>query len=220
LTSYPLHLQLADRPCLVVGGGKVGRRKVAELLTCGARVTLVSTEIPQDLPHGEIQLRQRPFSEPDLDGMLLAFAATNDPQVNSAVVAAARERGVLVCRVDAPEEGDFSLPARRRQGGICLSIATEGRSPALASLLADRLAEQLSPEWSTILDLAAALREQHLTPGSHAQYNQQVLQKMIADGLPLLITTADTAALDRLLQHHCGPDCRLSNLGIDLPKAE
>ena len=40
---YPVSLVVADRPCLVVGGGPVATRKVASLLACGARVTVVAT---------------------------------------------------------------------------------------------------------------------------------------------------------------------------------
>ncbi|MDE3086330.1 MAG: NAD(P)-dependent oxidoreductase, partial [Acidobacteriota bacterium] len=41
---FPVGLALEDRPCLVVGGGRVAARKVAALLACRARVTLVAPE--------------------------------------------------------------------------------------------------------------------------------------------------------------------------------
>ncbi|MGH7300890.1 MAG: NAD(P)-dependent oxidoreductase, partial [Candidatus Rokuibacteriota bacterium] len=39
---YPALLDLAGRPCLVVGGGPVAEGKVEGLLAVGARVTVVS----------------------------------------------------------------------------------------------------------------------------------------------------------------------------------
>ena len=46
---YCANLDISGRPCLVVGGGAVGARKVRKLLQCGARVILVSPEVSPDL---------------------------------------------------------------------------------------------------------------------------------------------------------------------------
>ncbi|MDD2553840.1 MAG: NAD(P)-dependent oxidoreductase, partial [Desulfotomaculaceae bacterium] len=39
--SYMISLDLKNKKCLVVGGGKVAERKVRSLLECGALVYLV-----------------------------------------------------------------------------------------------------------------------------------------------------------------------------------
>ena len=44
MNYYPIHLDIKNRNCLVVGGGAVGTRKVNTLLECGARVTVVSPD--------------------------------------------------------------------------------------------------------------------------------------------------------------------------------
>jgi siroheme synthase (precorrin-2 oxidase/ferrochelatase) len=41
---YPLFLDLKNRLVVVVGAGPVGRRKIAGLLACGARVRVVCLE--------------------------------------------------------------------------------------------------------------------------------------------------------------------------------
>lgn len=46
---FPLFLEMKDRPCLVVGGGKVALRKVRALLDCGAAVTVIAPEILPEL---------------------------------------------------------------------------------------------------------------------------------------------------------------------------
>ena len=42
MKTYPIFAIIEDRPCLVVGGGAVGERKVQDLRVAGARVTVVS----------------------------------------------------------------------------------------------------------------------------------------------------------------------------------
>ena len=68
---YPVCLDIKERPCLVVGGGQVGTRKVATLLTCGARVTVVSREVTPELARladgGKIELILRDYQTADLD---------------------------------------------------------------------------------------------------------------------------------------------------------
>ncbi|MFB3042062.1 MAG: bifunctional precorrin-2 dehydrogenase/sirohydrochlorin ferrochelatase, partial [Candidatus Poribacteria bacterium] len=46
---YPAHLNLQDRKCLVVGGGKVAERKVMSLLLSGGDVTLISPDATESL---------------------------------------------------------------------------------------------------------------------------------------------------------------------------
>jgi len=46
---YPVHLDIQNRSCLVVGGGSVGTRKVATLLDCGANVTVISPVVSHRL---------------------------------------------------------------------------------------------------------------------------------------------------------------------------
>ncbi|MBW2620875.1 MAG: NAD(P)-dependent oxidoreductase, partial [Deltaproteobacteria bacterium] len=46
---YPVNLDIRNRKCLVVGGGTVGTRKVMTLLNCGAKVTVVSSDVAEKL---------------------------------------------------------------------------------------------------------------------------------------------------------------------------
>jgi precorrin-2 dehydrogenase/sirohydrochlorin ferrochelatase len=219
MSDYPILLQLKGRPCVVIGGGPAGIRKARGLVEAGARVRLIASELA--VPAGElagVELVIRPFRAGDLLGAFLAFAATDDRLVNAAVVREARQRGVLVSVVNAPDEGDFTLPALLRRGNLTVSVATAGSSPALAALLRDRLADQLGPEWATVLEIAAALRQKRLTLQGKTEYNQAILRRLLEGGLPDLIAGGDAPAVDRLLQTLFGEGCSLAQLGIRLAK--
>jgi len=212
MTDYPVLLSVAERLCVVVGGGPVALRKVRGLLAAGARVRLVAAELAapaEDL--AGVTATVRP-------GAFLAFAATGDRTVNAAVVAEARRRGVLVCVADAPEEGDFALPALLRRGDLTVAVATGGKSPALAALVRDRLAPQLGPEWAEVLEIAAALRQKRLTLQGKTEYNQAILRCLLDGGLPELVAGGDVPAVDQLLRALFGEGCTLAGLGVCLAK--
>src|ERR1700689_2280892 len=93
---YIACLRLKGRRCLVVGGGDVGLEKVEGLLTCDADVTLVAPEAHPALVElaleGSIVWERREFTDSDLEGCLIAIAATNDTDVNINVFNGAERR--------------------------------------------------------------------------------------------------------------------------------
>jgi len=215
MPDYPLQLNLQQRLCVVVGAGSVGLRKVEGLLAAGARVRLVSAALPEILPPA-LELVARPYRQGDLAGALLAFAATDDPQVNAAVAAEARAAGILVNRADDPAAGDFALPAVLRRGELTLTVATGGGSPALAALLREELAHQFGDEWAEVVELLAALRRKRLTVPPKGEYNREILRRLLRGGLPGLLAARDAAGADRLLGEIVGES--LETLGIRLSK--
>lgn len=218
MADYPITLQLSNQLCVVVGAGAVGQRKLIGLRQAGARIRLIAPDAPQALAAPDLELCRRPYRPGDLAGATLVFAATNDRALNAAIAREARAAGLLVNVADAPQQGNFTLPAVARQGSLTLAVASGGASPAFSALLRDRLAEELGPEWATLLEIAAALRQKRLTPLQGSEYNREVLRKLLEHQLPALIKAGATPAIDQLLQELCGPDCSLSTLGVHLPK--
>ena len=142
---YIACLRLKGRRCLVVGGGDVGLEKVEGLLACDASVILVAPEAHPALAdlaaEGSIRWEQRAFDPSDLDGCLIAIAATNDTEVNISVFDEAERRSMLVNVVDVPPLCNFILPAIVRTGPLAVAISTAGASPALAKRMKREISE-------------------------------------------------------------------------------
>lgn len=219
MPDYPILLNLEDRLCVVVGAGPVGMRKVRGLKNAGARVRLIAPEPPAEetLPEG-IEVIRRPFRAGDLEGAVLAFAATDDRRTNAVVVGEARRRGIPINVADVPGEGDFTLPALLRRGEVTVAVSTAGRSPALAALLRDTLGDLVGPEWGTALEIAAALRQKRLTEKEGADYNHVILRRLLDGGLLGLINRQETAGIDRLLATLFDEGFTLAELGVHFPK--
>ena len=142
---YIACLRLSGRRCVVVGGGDVGLEKVEGLLACDAQVALIAPEAREELVQlaleGSIRWEQRAYESGDLDGALIAIAATDDTDLNIRVFEDAEARAMLVNVVDVPPLCNFILPAIVRNGPLAIAISTAGASPALAKRMKREIAE-------------------------------------------------------------------------------
>ena len=147
-TVYPLFLnQIAGARAVVVGGGAVGERKVTGLLAAAACVCLVSPTATAHLQSlaqaGQIEWLARPYQPGDLAGALLVFAASDQREVNALVAAEARAARILCNVADAPDEGDFHVPAVLRTDDLVIAVGTGGEQPRRARQVRDRIAAWL-----------------------------------------------------------------------------
>lgn len=218
MPDYPVMLQLEERRCVIVGAGAVGRRKLQSLLPSGARIVLVAPDAAApDLPDG-ITIIAREFRDSDLDHAALAFAATDHPRINQQVAAAARARRIPVNIADDPRGSDFTLPAVLRRDALTVAVGTDGRSPAAAALIRDRLEQELGSGWSDFIKIAAKLRRLQLTSEARSLYNQQVLQNLLGQGLIQLLETGDRAGIEALFAAEFAGAVTLADIDISLPK--
>ncbi len=173
---YPIVVEMADRPVLVVGGGAVAERKAEGLLDACARVTVVSPLLTARLGSwasaGSIRHIARDYRAGDLAGHELAVVATDDGKVNAAVSREARGRGVWVNAVDDPAHCDFILPSILRRGDLVVAVTTGGASPGLARAIREELEVYFGGEYAALVRLAAEvrreLRARKRSPGGEA----------------------------------------------------
>jgi precorrin-2 dehydrogenase/sirohydrochlorin ferrochelatase len=207
--TYPLFAVIEDKPCLVVGGGAVGARKVADLMAAGARVTVVSPRLTAELAaladRGEISYRREEFREAQVEGMALVMAATDDPGVNARVSAAAQDRGIWVNVADAPEYCTFIVPAMVRRGDLTLAISTGGASPALAAQVRQELQEHFGPEYGPYLDLLQRVRTRLLAERRGHPDNGPLFHRLVSSPLKEAVAQGDRSRVLNLLHEVLGP---------------
>ena len=139
-TVLPLGLRLRGRRVVVVGGGRVGLRRVGALLQAQAEVVVISPEVVaavEDLAlRGQVHWLRRGYAEGDLEGAWLAMACTADADVNAAVLREADSRHVFCLRVDDARDASAWMPATGRSGPATVSVHGD-RNPRRAAALRD-----------------------------------------------------------------------------------
>lgn len=136
-------MQLHDRAVLVVGGGRVGARKVELLRRTGARITVVAPSLTDELRElaakGELRHLGTVFSPEHVTGTVAVVAATGLKDVNAAVSAAAREKNIPVNVVDDPAVSTFIFPAIVDRSPILIAISSGGQAPVLARRVREQM---------------------------------------------------------------------------------
>jgi precorrin-2 dehydrogenase/sirohydrochlorin ferrochelatase len=142
---YPVNLNIRDKLCVVIGGGRVAERKVKNLLRYGARVRVVSPDLTDRLSkwvsQGNMDYTRSEYRANHLKGAFLVFAATSDRKVNAEIARNAAKRRLLVNVADSPTESTFILPAVVRKREISIAVSTNGLSPAKSVRIRDRIKE-------------------------------------------------------------------------------
>ena len=157
---YPVFLDLADKPCVVVGGGKVAERKTLDLLRAGALVKVISpgltSRLRKEKSSGGIKHINRRFRRGDLKGAFLVIAATDSEEENRKV---AGHEGLLLNVVDRPELCTFIVPATLRRGPLQIAVSTSGASPAMARAIRKDMESTYGPQFGRHLNKLKRLRE-------------------------------------------------------------
>lgn len=161
--SVPLFVRLAGQRVVCAGAGPVAAAKVLPLVDEGAEVVVVAPEAVPDVrgaaAEGRLTWHARPWNPADLDGALLAIAATADPAHNAEVVRAAGERSTLCVRVDAGGDGTADFAGVVRRGPLTFAVSTGGLAPTLSRHLRAELERTYGPEWGDAVALYGQLRE-------------------------------------------------------------
>lgn len=156
--GFPVSLDLSDRPCLVVGAGRIALRKTQQLLRCGARVTVLAPHVDPGFDLLDVAVERRAYRSGDVDGYWLVITATADIAVDQVIFDECEERHIWCNSADDPERCSFILPAVHRQGPISVAISTGGISPALASWLRAEIGGLLGPEFAELAGVLARER--------------------------------------------------------------
>ena len=213
---YPVNLDIQNRKCLVVGGGSVGTRKVMTLLECGAVVTVVSSDVAEELlelaEKKMIELKRRPYESSDIDGMFLVIGATDNEELNWQINKDAEHQNKLCNIADRPEACNFILPSIVNRGNLVIAISTSGKSPAFAKKMRQDLEKEFGEEYDEFLQLMGAIRKKALSEKHEPEAHKHLFEQLINRGLVDMVRNNDEERINSLLLEIFGEGYRFEEL--------
>jgi precorrin-2 dehydrogenase/sirohydrochlorin ferrochelatase len=165
--GFPITLDVKGRLCVVIGGDEVAAERVQRLLDAGAKVTVVSPTLNDDLRKltaaAKVIHRVRLFREQDVIGAFLVLnTLRGDEEFARLLYELALKERFLLCSLDQPAYSTAWLPALVSRGHLRCAISTSGVAPALASRLRQDLEEIFDETFQAFLDWLASLRDEVL----------------------------------------------------------
>jgi len=200
---FPVFLQLENRDCLVVGGGKVAARKATLLVRAGARVQVVAPELCDELAallaQKKITHSARKFEDSDIKDKVLVIAGTNQQDVNCRVSRLAHAANLPVNVVDQPDLCSFIMPSIIDRSPVQVAVSSGGTSPVLARLLRARLESYVPSAYGRLATLVesfrARVKQRFSNTDQRRQFWENMLQGEVAE---LLFTGRDETARELL----------------------
>jgi precorrin-2 dehydrogenase/sirohydrochlorin ferrochelatase len=215
---YPINVDITDKRCVVLGGGRVAQRKVESLLKCGGGVTVISPFLTPGLKElqslGKIKNVCREYQSGDIEDAFVVFCATNDSNINAKAAEEAKRRGVLFNVVDMPQMCNFIVPSVVHREDLVITISTSGKSPALAKRLKKELETAYGEEYGLFLILMGAIREKLLKISSDSEVNRMTFYRLIDSDILDYIKEGKEEEVNRVLIDILGEDYSLRELNI------
>jgi precorrin-2 dehydrogenase/sirohydrochlorin ferrochelatase len=144
---YPIMLDVAKLSVLVVGGGKIGTRKVRGLIDAGAKPVVVAPTISQELQAfqaaAQISWLAREFNVGDTRQHNLVFICTNDSQVNQAVLAETTPDQLVNDTTHKAHSNFFNMGVIHREE-YDVAVTTWGTNPRKTRQLTEKIRQQLN----------------------------------------------------------------------------
>jgi precorrin-2 dehydrogenase/sirohydrochlorin ferrochelatase len=165
---YPLLVDLARVPALLVGDGPAAARRLAQLDEAGAGRLAVHAAAPGPEMRAAAgsRLIERLPTAAEIAAVRLLFIADLEAGAAARLAALAAEAGVLVHAEDRPTLCDLNTPALVRRGDLLVTVSTNGRSPTLARRLRQFLEQTLTVEWADRVARIGALRDRLRAAGA------------------------------------------------------
>lgn len=191
MNSYPIFLNLENRPCLVVGGGRVATRKVQKLLDFGANVTVVSLTFTHKLEElfrmGAINKIQRKFVETDVDDKFLVVAATNNTEFNNNIFTAAERKFTFCIKADSYSGSSANVASSFQNGLLNIAVSTSGASPVLSMELSKYFENKIPETIIPIIEDIKAVRKEIISTVKDEKEKTKLLNEKIQPKVDTII---------------------------------
>lgn len=201
MNRFPLCINLEDKRFLIVGYGRIAKRKLKAISEFTSNITVISKEGAEGLAREGFKVVNKCFDEKDLEGFDFVITATGSREQDEGIVAACKSRGIPVNAADDREECDFFLPGIIKRGDLVVSVSTSGKSPAYSRHLRGQIEDVIPDNIEKVLDILGELRKT-LPSKVEPQVERSKIYNYVMSKL-LSMDDLDEANVDKIIEEYC-----------------
>lgn len=201
MNRFPLCINLEDKRFLIVGYGRIAKRKLKAISEFTSNIKIITKELTEEELGKSIEIVNKCFDEKDLEGVDFVITATGSREQDEAIVAACKSRGIPVNAADDRDECDFFLPGIIKRGDLVVSVSTSGKSPAYSRHLREQIEDIIPDNIEKVLDIMGELRKS-LPSKVDSQEERSKIYNYVMSKL-LSMDDLDEANVDKIIEEYC-----------------
>ena len=197
MNRFPLCINLEDKRFLVVGYGRIAKRKRKAISEFTSNIKIITKELTEEELGKGIEIVNKCFDEKDLEGMDFVITATGSREQDEAIVASCKAKGIPVNAADDREECDFFLPGIIKRGNLVVSVSTSGKSPAYSRYLREQIPDNIEKVLDILGELRKSLPSKLDSQVERSQIYNYVMSKLLS------MDDLDEANVDKIIEEYC-----------------
>ena len=201
MNRFPLCINLEDKHFLVVGYGRIVKRKLKAISEFTSNIKIITKDPTEEKLGKGIEIVNKCFDEKDLEGVDFVITATGSREQDEVVVTYCKAKGIPVNAADDREECDFFLPGIIKRGDLVVSVSTSGKSPAYSRHLREQIEDVIPDNIEKVLDILGELRKT-LPSKVEPQVERSKIYNYVMSKL-LSMNDLDEANVDKIIEEYC-----------------
>jgi len=164
MDHLPIFYDVKNKPVIIVGGGTLGARRADMALRAGAKVLqfakILSEEFIDIKKNEKFTHITEPLAAHHFKDARLAYAATENDELDKTVHQLATAASVPVNVADSPDLCDFITPSILDRSPLVVGISTAGTSPMLGRMIKARLETMIPAAYGQFSNFLGGYRQQ------------------------------------------------------------
>ncbi|MDF2944293.1 MAG: siroheme synthase, N-terminal domain [Herbinix sp.] len=192
MAYFPFYIEITNKICVVIGGGRIAHRKIEILAEFGTIIIVIAPRICED-----IYMLQKTYAEKDIDGKQhiilrnrefidedileadFVVAATDNAVLNSHISTLCKINNKLVNVVDVKEECSFIFPSIIKKEDLVVAISTGGNNPSIAAKMKQDIEAIIPDYYEALIELLGQYREYIKNEVHTPENRKQIYQELI-----------------------------------------